>query len=67
MENSVEATRLLVQGGRFVKMFCAVLRATFKTILPLKYPIRPRLIRQIFILRVRNLSDNIRPLYEKAL
>ena len=40
MENSVEAPRLLVQDGRFVKIFCAVLRSTFKTILPFKNPIR---------------------------
>ena len=55
MENSDEAPRLLEQDGRFVKMFCAVLRATFKTILPLKYPIRPHLIRLSFILGVRNM------------
>ena len=45
MENRVEAPRLLVQDGRIVKMFCAVLRAIFKTILPFKNPIHPHLIR----------------------
>ena len=57
MENSDDAPRLLVQDGRFVKIFCAVLRATFKTILPLKYPIRPHLIQQSCILGVRNLRS----------
>ncbi len=41
MENSDDAPRLLVQDGRFVKIFCAVLRATFKTILPFKKPHSP--------------------------
>ena len=54
MENSDDAPRLLVQDGRFVKIFCAVLRATFKTISPLKNPIRPHPIRQDCILVVRN-------------
>ena len=40
MENSDDAPRLLVQDGRFVKIFCAVLSSSFKTILPLKNPIR---------------------------
>ena len=41
MEISEEAPRLLVQDGRFVKIFCAVLRAIFKTILPFKNPPSP--------------------------
>ena len=57
MENSDDAPRLLVQDGRFVKIFCAVLRATVKTILPLKHPIRPHLVQQSCILGVRNLSQ----------
>ena len=40
-ENSDETPRLLVQDGRFVKMFCAVLRAIFITILPFKTPPSP--------------------------
>ncbi len=39
-ERGVEAPRLLALARRFVKIFCAVLRATFKTILPLKNPFR---------------------------
>ena len=40
MENSDDVPRVLVQDGRFVKIFCAVLSSSFKTILPLKNPIR---------------------------
>ena len=47
MENSDDAPRLLVQDGRFVKIFCAVLSSTFKTILPFKSPFR-RLFDTVF-------------------
>ena len=56
MENSDEAPRLLVQDGCFVKMFCAVLRAVFKTILPFKNPIRPHPYWISANYRVRNMS-----------
>ena len=56
MEIGVAAPRWLVQDGRFVKIFCAVLRATFKTILPFKSSFRPHLMRYSCILGVRNLS-----------
>ena len=62
MENSDDAPRLLVQDGRFVKMFCAVLRTVFKTILPFLNPIRPHPYWVYANYRVRNMSYNIKRL-----
>ena len=56
-ERGVEAPRLLAQARRFVKIFCAVLRSTFVTILPLKNPFQHPFGAAFMYLRVASILD----------
>ena len=55
----VEAPRLLALARRFVKIFCAVLSSTFKTILPLKNPFRHPFGAAFMYLRGAKLEQHI--------